>query len=99
MNLPNVDGRTLLANAEILDQISRTLIEDDATDIGYFEYYGRKDHYYHGVHSPDHPSPFHHWWIGGLTLAAAKLMGIAAVGKIMMEEDNEQAKPVFDKII
>jgi hypothetical protein len=81
------------------------MLEDDAQDIGYFEYYGRQSHYYHGVHSPDHPSPLHHWQFAIPMIAIGKLMGLGAIAKTLTEEDEKPAieeaesKPIFQSIL
>ena len=74
------------------------MLEDDAQDLGYYEYYGRKDHYYHGVHSPDHPSPLHLWLISLPAMAFGKLLGLLSVVKAM-SEDEPVERPIFGEII
>ena len=49
---------------KIIHDLSVFLIVDDRHDIGRSVYYNRSDHYYHGHHSPHHPSPYHHWQLG-----------------------------------
>lgn len=92
----------MLAIADIIHTTGVHLLEDDAQDIGYFEYYGRQSHYYHGKHSPDHPSPLHHWQFAVPMIAIGKLLGIAGVAKAMTEEDEpieQEEKPLFPSII
>lgn len=99
----NSSSEHMLALAEIIHSTGVTLLEDDASDIGYFEYYGRKDHYYHGVHSPDHPSPFHHWQVSLPLIAFGKMLGLAAIATSFTEvTDSEQLEPkpvMFNSII
>lgn len=81
----------LFALADIIHSTGIHMLEDDAQDIGYFEYSNRQSHYYHGVYSPDHPSPLHHWQFAIPLIAVGKLMGLGAIGKVMMEEEEEPA--------
>ena len=59
-------------------QIGEHLLRDDINDVGYFNYRNRRHHYYHGKHSPDHPSPFHHWQPALFMMAAGMFMGTLA---------------------
>lgn len=52
---------------ELVDSMNlfgESLIRDDAGDLGYFNYRNRKRHKYHGIKSPHHPSPWHHYQVG-----------------------------------
>ena len=71
-----VDVKTPEQLFELIHNVSLYLLIDDKSDLGRFQYYGRDDHYYHGKHSPDHPSPFHHWQIGILGLIVSQLGSI-----------------------
>lgn len=62
---------------ELIHNLSMYLLLDDRLDVGHFAYTGRQFHYYHGKHSPDHPSIHHHW-----TLAVAGLI-FSEVGSVV----------------
>jgi len=61
---------------EMIHDFSMFLIVDDKHDLGHFDYYGRKDHYYRFKQSPDHPSPFHHYQLGIIGLVIAQIGGL-----------------------
>lgn len=94
MSLENVDGNQLYAISAVLHDISEKMIEDDKYDVGYFEYYGRsKGNPHIGWGTGNHESPIHHWQIGGMTLALAKLLGVLAVAKQMSESEESEVLP------
>lgn len=67
------------------------LIEDDKHDLGYFSYRGRHNHRYHGVASPNHDSPFHHWQAGAFLVLSSLLLtlgNMANDAKAIMDEEN-----------
>ena len=66
-NLPWID----INICKFLHELGLSLIKDDRMDVGYTQYFGRESHYYRGQQSPDHPSPFHHYQIGVISMAAA----------------------------
>lgn len=74
------------------------LLWDDIDDLGYFTYFGRKNHVYHGKPSPDHPSPFHHWQWAGWFMLVGELLAYADVAKELQAPDEETVPPtkVFD---
>lgn len=88
MDLPTSPLYSLSKN---LHEFGRILVMDDKSDIGYFEYYDRDSHYYHGKHSPHHPSPWHHWQVGGAFMLVGQLLGtIAALKEVQQEEEGEE---------
>lgn len=48
-----------------LSMLGQVLLDDDAHDYGWFEYYNRYGH-------PDHPSPLHHWQYGAILIFIAE---------------------------
>ena len=69
---------------EVIHNISKFLILDDAHDVGRFQYYGRKDHWYHGRNNHDHPGLWHHWQIGmmGMIIAEVGAVAVKGMGKV-----------------
>lgn len=88
MDIPYVE----LDTASLLYEFSEALIKDDKHDIGYFTYRNRKSHKYHGKPAPNHPSPIHHWQIGGLGIALSLVMGLLhdlqEMQKVMQQENS-----------
>ena len=64
--------------SKVLFEFSKLLIHDDRTDIGKFTYIG-------------HPSRSHHWFWGGIGIAASTLTG-------MLEKLNEAFDELEDEI-
>jgi hypothetical protein len=56
-NIPHIP----ISVCKVIHDISYQMLYDDRHDIGYFQYWGRNDHFYHGKPAPDHPLPSHHW--------------------------------------
>ena len=75
--------------AQAIRDLGLVLLNDDVHDIGYFSYYGRKNHVYKGKVSPNHPSPFHHWQVAIGMLFAAKFMGMISLARENMEAYHE----------
>lgn len=71
---------------ELIHNFSMFLIKDDKHDIGQFIYYDRDSHYYHGKHSPDHPTAFHHWQIGLMGLVISQLGSLISKGSEMYSD-------------
>ena len=69
--------------------VGEMMLYDDIDDLGYFTYKGRKNHYYHGVHSPDHNSPFHHWQWSAWLMLAGHLLSYVDIAKALQEDDDE----------
>jgi hypothetical protein len=65
--------------------LGETLIRDDASDLGYASYRGRQNHIYHGVRSPDHPSPLHHYQVGTVLCMVAQLLQLSTVASEAQE--------------
>lgn len=65
---------------EIIHNISIFLINDDAHDVGHFRYHERDFHYYHGKHSPSHPSMLHHWQLGVCGLLISQIGSLLNLG-------------------
>lgn len=72
------------------------MLYDDRHDIGYFQYWGRSDHYYNGRHAPDHPLPTHHWQgaVFGMIFAqlgamCSQLKDICTVMSSMSDDDPD----------
>lgn len=85
----------LYALAKSIHGLGSIMIADDASDIGYLTYTGRNDHYYHGVHSPNHESPFHHWQWGGMLVLLSHLLGTYAMFKEMTVPENDVPQALF----
>lgn len=81
----------------------KALLDDDRMDIGYFQYYGRFGHVYHGKTSRNHPSPFHHWQPAVLMIFTSQLLTILNKAKeiyaVYKEADEmfEDEEDEFDK--
>ena len=54
----------------------KALLDDDAHDIGYFQYYNRIGVTYHGKKSTNHPSAFHHWQPAVFMIITSQLLTI-----------------------
>jgi len=76
-----------LDQAEMLNNLAVSLIEDDRHDIGYTTYRNRNSHYYHGRKSPNHESPWHHWQIGGILYIISQIAGAIALTREIQEEN------------
>ena len=78
---------------ELVDSMNlfaESLIKDDASDLGYFNYRNRKRHTYHGKKSPHHESPLHHYQLGtALGLLSYMLAPVAMYIDLRDEIDNE----------
>jgi hypothetical protein len=74
--------------ARLMHDLGLAMVQDDASDIGYFRYRNRRSHRYHGKKSPTHDSYLHHWMWGGLLIALGELAGLAAT----MREAQEALK-------
>ena len=72
--------------------VGEALIKDDASDLGYASYRGRANHIYHGVRSPNHPSPFHHYQIGTALCMLAQILQLSTVAA----EASEVAEDIQD---
>jgi len=59
--------------------LGENLIKDDRADLGYGSYYGRSGHRYHGVSSPNHSSPFHHYQVGTVLCLLAQMLRLTNV--------------------
>lgn len=79
--LPSADSYKI---AESLYNVGEFLLRDDAHDIGHFSYRNRP-HYYHGKLEKDHPSPFHHWYLGVALMFVGQLLGTFATLSDMKE--------------
>lgn len=76
---------------KIMWDLGENLIHDDKDDLGYFSYKNRKNHRYHGVSSPDHASPFHHWQFGAFLVLSSLMLtlgNMAHDAKEIMDEEN-----------
>lgn len=78
-----------LDQAEMLNNLAVSLIEDDRHDIGYTTYRNRNSHYYHGKRSPNHDSPWHHWQIGGILYIISQIAGAIALTHEMHQGEAE----------
>ena len=76
--------------AKALYNFGHSLIQDDKADLGYFSYYGRKNHVYHGENKPHHPSPFHHYQIGTVLCMLAQFMSIGALAQDVYDTPNDK---------
>src|SRR6476469_7051132 len=74
---------------EIIHNVSMYLLVDDMHDLGRGQYYKRTDYYYHGKHSPDHPSPFHHWILGYFGILTSQI-GSALLKGLEMYDDYKK---------
>lgn len=72
---------SMLPIAKTIYTLGELMVKDDISDLGYTTYRNRRNHYYHGKHSPNHPSPFHHWQVGTMFMVLGQLMGIASVAR------------------
>lgn len=63
--------------AQQIYNLGKTLVADDAHDLGYLKYYNRP-HVYHGVESRDHPSMWHHWIPGIFIMTLGQVLGVYA---------------------
>jgi hypothetical protein len=91
---------------EIVHNLSMFLLIDDKHDLGRTVYYNRNDHYYHGHHSPHHPSPYHHWQIGLMGLLFSQIGPMISQGldmyndyRRMEEGDIEGMDPEIMRLI
>ena len=71
---------------EAIHNISMYLLLDDAHDLGRFSYYQRGDYYYHGRHSPNHPSPVHHWQLAIFGLLFSNIGSVVMKGAEMFRD-------------
>ena len=74
--------------AKFVDKLGEFLIADDKHDLGYYAYKNRKNHYYHGIKSPNHPSMMHHWQVGGIMMFGAQMMAAAAMLNALTSDDD-----------
>jgi len=74
---------------EIIHNVSMYLLVDDMHDLGRGQYTKRTDYYYHGKHSPDHPSPFHHWILGYFGILTSQI-GTALLKGLEMYDDYKK---------
>ena len=94
MSLPPTPTNTppeanLYQLGEKLYKLGDFLLYDDRHDIGYTVYRNRP-HYYHGKLEKDHPSPYHHWPLGIVCLAAGQLLGTMATLLEMKQAVQEE---------
>ena len=59
--------------------LGENLIRDDRGDLGYGSYKGRTSHIYHGIRSPNHPSPLHHYQAGTVLCLLAQFLRLGNV--------------------
>lgn len=74
---------------EIIHNVSMYLLVDDMHDLGRGQYTKRTDYYYHGKHSPEHPSPFHHWVLGYFGILTSQI-GTALLKGLELYEDYKK---------
>jgi len=71
-----------------------SMIKDDAHDLGWASYRGRRLSHYNGRHSPNHDSPVHHWMIGTALCLSAQVLGALALYIESQDEDEDENLPV-----
>lgn len=69
--------------------LGENLIKDDRGDLGYGSYRNRSSHIYHGVRSPHHPSPFHHYQAGTILCLLAQFLRVTNVAAEAQEAAAE----------
>ena len=70
--------------AEAMYNLGFILLVDDIHDVGHTTYYNRKNHFYKGKHSPDHPTPLHHWQVAIPILLLSKVLGLLAFARELL---------------
>ena len=74
--------------AKKVHDLGYMMILDDKDDVGWFSYSHRPYHTYRGKPSPKHPSPWHHWQLGGFMMVVAEIAGILEMAREMQQEWN-----------
>lgn len=82
---------------ELMHEFSLFLLKDDKSDIGYYKYFKRNGHYYHGVKSMNHPSMIHHWQIGIAGLIVAQIGGLINMARDSMNGEIPDDEPLFEE--
>ena len=81
-----------IGECELIYNLGETLLYDDRQDIGFFTYRKRKNHYYNGKKSEDHPSPVHHWQLGALLVLFSEIAGLVAIAREMQKPPQEEER-------
>jgi hypothetical protein len=91
-NILDLLPKLSIPECEIIYNLGETLLYDDRGDIGFFTYRKRKNHYYNGKKSEDHPSPVHHWQLGALLVLFSEIAGLLAIAREMKKPPVEEEK-------
>lgn len=85
-----MDSITTLPTARMIYDLGEFLVLDDKDDTGKFSYRNRKYHTYHGKKSPNHPSPVHHWQLGGFMMLVGGIASLIEVAKEAQQDLQQQ---------